>query len=93
MIQYEIFTDLAALDIKTTKINLLFDYPNLDTKTTTYRAPIKHKNQDLWAAAVCQKLTIACFGMTSEERALYYDDSDLKDYQFLIDNGWVEAFE
>lgn len=93
MLKYEIFTDLIVLNTKTAWIDLLYGYPNVETKTTTYRNAIKHKDEDLWAGAVDEKLINACSGMSAEDRLQYYDDSDLKDNQYFLDNNWFDLTE
>lgn len=87
---YEIFTSLAVFDAKTAKINELYGYPNTETKTETYRQAIKHKDQDLWAGGISLSLQSLCSYMLIEEKALYYNDSDLKDYRELVDSNWFE---
>ena len=88
MTQYEIFTVEADGITKNDSIDSLFGYPNVGTKTDRYRILIKKYDEDLWAGIVNTNLTDACSEMTPAERAVYYDDSDLKNDQYLIDNNW-----
>lgn len=88
MVQYEIFTVEADGIAKNSAIDTLFGYPNPATKTDRYRILIKKYDANLWAGIVNTKLTDACSSMTPAERAVYYDDSDLKNDQYLINNGW-----
>ena len=90
---YEIFLTESAMDTKTASINTLLNYPDPLCKTETYRKGLlKYQGSD-WAAAVDDKLVAACASMTPAERAVYYDDSDLKAYQWLVDNNWFPPYE
>jgi len=89
----EIFVLEADGLAKNTSINTLLGYPNLETKTMRYRNLIKHKDQALWAGAINDELINACEGMGASEKANYYNDSDLKDYQYLLDNNWLDLGE
>ncbi len=88
MTLFEIFNSLEAIETKDANIDTLYGYPNPETKTITYRDDIKHPTEELWAGVVDDGLVERCSGMTPEERANYYDPSDLKTYQYLEDNGW-----
>ena len=88
MIQYEIFTVEADGIDKNDAINTLFGYPNVATKTDKYRDLIKKYNETLWAGVINSALTDICSQMTPTDRANYYDDSDLKNDQYLTDNNW-----
>ena len=87
---FEIFTTESALNTKSTAIDTLFGYPNAETKTTMYRCGIEKYEGTDWAGCVDDVLVAACSEMTAEQRAVYYDDSDLKSYQWLVDNDWFE---
>ncbi len=89
---YEIFTAEADGDTKNGVIDTTFGLPNTSIKTTFFRKLFKHKDQDLWAGLVDDEVTNACSSMTPEDRALNYDDSDLKTYQNLVDDGWFEPY-
>ena len=88
MVQYEIFTVESDGTTKNAAIDTLFGYPNAETKTDRYRVLIKKYNANLWAGIVNTNLTDACSQMSPADRAQYYNDSDLKNDQYLIDNGW-----
>lgn len=88
MTQYEIFTLEADGITKNGNIDTLFGYPNATTKTDQYRILIKKYDENLWAGVVDTTLTDACSAMTPTDRANYYDDSDLKNDQYLIVNNW-----
>ena len=93
MVQYEIFTIEINGIAKNDAIDSLFEYPNPATETDRYRGTsddplIKKYDANLWAGIVNTHLTDACASMTPAERAIYYNDSDLKNDQYLIDNGW-----
>ena len=90
--QYEIFTVEADGDTKDTAINTLLGYPDPSIKTDRYRILIKHYTQNLWAGVVNDQLTNACSSMTPAQRAVYYNDSDLKTYQYLVDNSWFKNY-
>jgi len=92
MNQYEIFTTEGALNTKSTAIDILLGYPNAATKTDRYRDVLKHDILSSWAGVVDQNLVDACASMTPTDRLQYYDDTDLKDRQYLIDNGWFPPF-
>ena len=91
--QYEIFSTETAGNTKTSAINTLFGYPNSVTKTDNYRKLIKKYNVSSWAGPVDQRLIDACAEMTPGARLLYYDYSDLKSEQYLIDNNWYAPYE
>ena len=61
-------------------------------KIEYYIKYIKHKDRDLWAGDVDDRLVDLCSAMTAEERLLHYKDSDLKTHQFLIDNNWFPVY-
>lgn len=86
-IHYEIFQNKAALLSKNNAINNLLGYPNLETKTENYRRDdrYEHPTSGEWAGAVTDELISA---MTPQEKLSYYDDSDLKTWEWLIENGW-----
>ena len=88
--QFEIFSTQSALTTKNTAINTLLGYPNEETDTERYRDNGKweHPTSGLWAGIVGDALVGACSKMTHEERLPYYDDSDLKSYEWMKDNGW-----
>lgn len=86
MKQWEIFTVEADAITKSDAIDGLFGYPNSDAEY--YRILIKKYDENLWAGIVDTALIDACSAMTPAERAVYYDDSDLKDGQYLNDNNW-----
>lgn len=90
MEKFEIFTVEQDGLTKNSSINTLLGYPDEETKTERYRELIKKYNQSEWAGVVDDDLVNACASMTPSERAVYYDDSDLKTYQWLIDNNWFE---
>ncbi len=87
---FEIFTTQSALDTKTSAINTLLNYPDVPSKTDTYREGFQKYQGTDWAGVVDDKLVTACASMTPSERAQYYDDSDLKTYQWLVDNNWYD---
>ena len=92
MNQYEIFTTESDLNNKSTAIDVLLGYPNVTTETERYRIGFKHHTENLWVGVVDKMLVNACSSMTPTDRLIYYDDSDLKDSQYLIDNGWFPPF-
>ena len=85
---FEIFVDQTSLDIKTSLIDGLLSYPDVPVKTDLYRVGMQKYEGTEWSGTVDQNLVDACAGMTPEQRAIYYDDSDLKSYQWLVDNDW-----
>ena len=87
-IYFQIFLTQAEMDEKTDNINVLLGYPNAQTKTETYRDGDQKYEGTSWAAAVNNDLIEACAAMTSQQRADYYDDSDLKTPQWLENNNW-----
>lgn len=87
-VYFEIFDNLESINTHDSSINNLFGYPNAETKTVTYRKPYKHPVEDLWRGTIKDDLVEACGNMTPEERANYYDPSELVTYQYLLDNGW-----
>jgi hypothetical protein len=93
MDQFEIFTVEAEGDIKSAAIDELLGYPNVNTQTDTYRCLLKHVSQDLWAGVVDDVLVEACGSMSDVERAQYYNDSDLKDSDYLEQNNWYGEME
>jgi hypothetical protein len=90
---WQIFDTLAEIEEKNNNINVLFGYPNPETKTERYRESIKHPTLDLWRGCVEDNLIEKCASMTAEEKLNYYDSSDLKDQQWLEENGWIESEE
>ena len=70
---------------KSNAINTLLGYT--DPNTEYYRILIKKFDENLWAGIVDTVLIHACAAMTPTQRAVYYDDSDLKDGQYLNDNN------
>ena len=86
MKQWEIFTVEDDANTKSDAINVLFGYPDSDTEC--YRVLIKKYDENLWGGIVDTALVDACSAMTPAQRAVYYDDSDLKDGQYLNDNNW-----
>lgn len=90
--EFEIFLTQELMDTKTVAIDGLLKYPNVAVKTTAYRAGMKKYQGTDWAATIDHKLVEECEGMTPEERLVYYDDSDLKSYQWLVDNNWFEPY-
>lgn len=85
---FEIFTDYSLLEQKNANINKLLGYPNFVTDTYEYRKSRKKYNANVWAAIVGEELVNACKNMTPAERSNYYDEENLKDFEYLIDNGW-----
>lgn len=90
--QYEIFGTEEAGNTKTSAIDTLLGYPNSPTKTDNYRGLIKKYNVSSWVGDVDQRLINACASMTPSDRLLHYQDSDLKDYQWMVDNGWFPPY-
>ncbi len=85
---YEIFTVEDNWKDKSDAIDGLFGYPDASKGTICYREKIKSYSEEKWAGAVDQTLVDACASMTPTERAVFYDDSDLKDAAYLDANGW-----
>jgi hypothetical protein len=86
-IRYEIFNGGYEVGLeKTARINALLGYPK--GKTLRYRNIFPDDLGVVWAGGVDKILVDACANMTPEERILYYDDSDLKTYQFMEDAGF-----
>jgi hypothetical protein len=88
MYKYEIFPTQADADLKTERINQLFSYPN---GAQTYRQVYQHPDypSDLRVTGmVDQKLIKACSKMTTEERALYYDENELYTLAEITEHGW-----
>jgi len=85
---YEIFIMQEDMIEKNNAINTLLGYPKNGTENyrpnNRFEHPITHK----FAGGINSELTNACSKMTSEEKATYYDDSDLKSWEWLIENGW-----
>ena len=90
---YEIFRAEEEGLTKNAAIDTLFGYPNLKTKTERYRILIKHPDENLWAGIIDDDLINACSKMTTEQQVVYYDNSDLKDHQYLQDNDWFSEEE
>ena len=90
---FQIFITESELDTKTANINVLLGYPDPETHTTTYREGFQKYEGTEWAGTVKDDLVEACSGMTPAERLEYYDDSDLKTYQWLSDNDWFPPYE
>lgn len=100
---FEIYTDLSKEQLMETDIDVLFQYPkgSISGKgkslpnilTERYRRPFKHPTKDLWAAPVDDVLVDKCKDMTEAERDKYYLTVDLKDFQYLVDNGWFPDIE
>jgi len=86
--KFEIFEIESELITKSTAIDMLFVYPNAETKTERYREAIKKYDADEWAATVGSDLEEACSDMSESQRLEYYDPSDLKSRQWLVDNEW-----
>jgi len=88
MIQYQIFTDSAAADIKNINIDSLLGYPNAIAQC--YRKNALHPDVgDLRVACVVEdELVDACQGMTPEQRLEYYDSEALKDLTAIKTEGW-----
>jgi hypothetical protein len=85
-IKYEIFgTEQEGIE-KTNKINTLLGYPK--GLTLRYRKVFSGEEITLYAGAIDQLLIDACLNMTPDERILYYNDTDLKTYQYMEDNGF-----
>lgn len=93
---YEIFAIKSEGETKNDAIDNLLGYPKPKYLTYDYRKDdegyFKHYTEELWAGIVEDELTDACDGMTHEQKLPYYNDSDLKDGQYLIDNGWYPPF-
>lgn len=90
---FEIFTTESPLTTKSTAIDTLYGYPNDVTKTEEYRiGEEKYQGTD-WCGCVDDILQSTCEPMTPEQRAVYYDDSDLKSMEWLNDNNWFDPGE
>ncbi len=89
---FEIFSTEIEMKTKDSSINTLLGYPKNKDKMDVYRVGFQKYQGTDWAACVDDELINACSGMTPEQRAQYYDDSDLKSYQWLIDNNWYAPY-
>jgi hypothetical protein len=89
--KFEISLIQSDLINKCANIDVLFGYPNLETKTECYREIIKKYDSEEWAGVVGSDLENACSEMSESERLEYYDPSDLKSRQWLVDNGWFST--
>lgn len=85
-VMFEIFETKSAGDTKTESINTLLGYPSEGAQT--YRELMKKYEADEWAGVVTSELTSACEKMTYEEKLPYYDENNLKSFQWLKDNEW-----
>ena len=95
---FEIFETEEALQAKNILIDKLFGYPKgkgTEHYTERYRDYDRLEKYEgtLWAAIVDSDLIDACKNMAEELRIQYYDDSDLKTNEWLIENGWYPPVE
>lgn len=94
---FQIFSNATEMDKTNKSINELLGY--LNPEKNRYRPDsnmegiTKHYEKDLWAAVVSDELTEACTKMAPAEKLKYYDDSDLKTYQWLVENNWYKPEE
>ncbi len=98
MKKYQVFdgtagkTEQDGLD-KIALIETLLGYPNATAKTTDYGILPKHPTLDKWYLPVIDALVDACAEKTSEERAQYYDPSELKTYEELDADGFFPPLD
>ena len=92
MKKFQIFNTQNDLESCNIAIDLLLGYPDESVKTYRYRPydKLEHSVSHLWAGAVTDELVDACIEMSSEERLIYYDENNLKTFEWMKENGWFE---
>jgi len=90
--KFEIFSTEVDLNTKSSAIDVLLGYPNTPNKTTMYRCGLEKYQSTDWVGCVDDNLVDACASMTPAQRLQYYDDSDLKTPQWLVDNNWYPPY-
>jgi len=87
MIKFQIFENISQAKKINSNIDTLLGFPN---GAARYRLNMVHfaEGDSRVSCIVDYALTVACDGMTAEQKLSYYDEDNLVGIEYLAAEGW-----